>query len=212
MAGPARFVYNAPTRMAIEIREHKPGKDVRDFIDAGFEVFRSDPMWVPPLDFEFKERLSPKHNPFFNRAEVALFTAWKDEKLAGRCSATIDREHIKLWKDDTGFFGFFDTIDDHDVAHSAHDAAEAWLKAPRHEAHDWPALALRQRRDRLPDRRLRLPAQPPDGALARYQAKLIEGCGLREGEGPPLLEIPRQPAISRPRDQGMGDTSRPYPR
>src|ERR1700690_4049125 len=102
--------------MTIEIREHRPGKDVGDFINAGFEVFRSDPMWVPPLDMEFKERLSPKHNPFFARADVTLFTAWKNGRIAGRCSATIDREHIRVWNDDTGFFGFFDTIDDQEVA------------------------------------------------------------------------------------------------
>jgi len=114
--------------MAIEIREHKPGKDLNDFVRAGFEVFRDDPMWVPPLDFELKERLSPKTNPFFSRADVTLFTAWKDGKLVGRCSATIDREHIKVWNDDTGFFGFFDTIDDADVAKALMDAAERWLR------------------------------------------------------------------------------------
>jgi hypothetical protein len=113
----------------VEIREHTPGKDVKDFIRAGFVVFADDPMWVPPLDFEFKERLSPKHNPFFKRAEVALFTAWKDGKLAGRCSATIDREYLKLWKDDTGFFGFFDTIEDQDVANALMRSAEKWLSS-----------------------------------------------------------------------------------
>ena len=33
-----------------------------------------------------------------------------------------------LWKDDTGFFGFFDTIDDKDVAQALLDAAEKWLR------------------------------------------------------------------------------------
>jgi hypothetical protein len=166
--------------MAIEIREHKPGKDVRDFIDAAFEVFRSDPMWVPPLDFEFKERLSPKHNPFFNRAEVALFTAWKDKKLVGRCSATIDREHLKLWKDDTGFFGFFDTIDDHDVAKALMNAAEAWLKSHGMKRMIGPlSLYANDEIGCL----IEGFDYPPNLMMAhsqKYQGKLIEECGCEK--------------------------------
>ncbi len=114
--------------MAVIIREHHPRGDIKPFIDAGHEVFRGDPNWVPPLDFELRERLSPKKNPFFKRAEVTLFTAWKDGRLVGRCSAQIDREHLRIWKDDTGFFGFFDTIDDVEVAQKLLDAAENWLR------------------------------------------------------------------------------------
>ncbi len=115
--------------MAITIREHKPGKDVRDFIRAGHVVFEGDPSWVPPLDFELKERLHPKKNPFFHRAEATLFTAWKGGRLVGRCSAQVDHEHLKVWNDQTGFFGFFDTIDDDEVGRKLLNAAAAWLKA-----------------------------------------------------------------------------------
>lgn len=114
--------------MAVTIREHRPGTDIGPFIQAGHEVFRGDSTWVPPLHFELKERLSPKKNPFFKRADVTLFTAWKDGRVVGRCSAQIDSEHLKLWKDDTGFFGFFDTIDDEEVGRALIDAASGWLK------------------------------------------------------------------------------------
>jgi hypothetical protein len=114
--------------MTITIREHAPGLDIQAFIQAGHEVFRGDPSWVPPLHFELRERLDPRKNPFFARADVALFTAWRDGRLVGRCSAQVDREHLRLWKDDTGFFGFFDTIDDPAVGRALIDAAAAWLR------------------------------------------------------------------------------------
>ena len=117
--------------MPIEIRSHTPGVDLKDFIQAAHVVFEGDASWVPPLDFDIRGRLSPKKNPFFQRGEVALFTAWKDGKLVGRTSATVDREHLRLWKDDTGFFGFFDTIDDPEVAQALLKAAEGWLKEAR---------------------------------------------------------------------------------
>jgi len=114
--------------MAIIIREHTPGKDVADFVRAGHVVFEGDPSWVPPLDFELRERLHPKKNPFFNRAEATLFTAWKDGRLVGRCSAQVDHEHLKVWKDDTGFFGFFDTLDDDEVGRRLLESAADWLR------------------------------------------------------------------------------------
>jgi len=166
--------------MGIEIREHTPGKDVNDFIQAAFEVFRSDPMWVPPLDFEFKERLSPKHNPFFARADVTLFTAWKDGKLAGRCSATIDREWLKVWKDDCGFFGFFDTIDDQEVANALMTAAERWLKSKGLKRMIGPlSLYANDEIGCLVEGF----DYPPNLMMAhsqKYQAKLIEGTGCEK--------------------------------
>jgi hypothetical protein len=114
--------------MTIEIRTHTPGKDVDDFIRAAYVVFADDPNWVAPLNMMIKEQLSPKKNPLFEHAESGLFTAWKDGKLVGRVSATIDQGHLKRYNDATGFFGFFDTIDDAEVARTLIDAAAAWLK------------------------------------------------------------------------------------
>jgi hypothetical protein len=117
-----------PAPMGVTIRQHAPGKDVKPFLRAAHEVFLGDPAWVPPLDLDMKQRLDPKKNPFFKRADVVLFTAWRGGRVVGRCSAQVDREHLRLWKDDCGFFGFFDTVDDVEVAQALIDAATAWLR------------------------------------------------------------------------------------
>jgi hypothetical protein len=115
--------------VTVEIREHAPGKDVGDFLRAARVVFAGDPAWVTPLDMDMKERLDPKKNPFFDHGEAVLLTAWKGGELVGRCSAQIDREHLARHQDDTGFFGFFDTVDDPEVARALLSHAEAWLAA-----------------------------------------------------------------------------------
>ena len=102
--------------MSVEIKQHQPGQDLKDFIGVAFEVYGDDPAWVPPLNMEITDRLTPEKNPFFEHAEVALFTAWKDEKAVGRISAQIDHEHLRIHSDNAGFFGFFDTINDQEVA------------------------------------------------------------------------------------------------
>jgi hypothetical protein len=115
--------------VTVEIREHAPGKDVSHFLRAARVVFAGDPAWVTPLDMDMKERLDPKKNPFFDHGEAVLLTAWRGGELVGRCSAQIDREHLARHQDDTGFFGFFDTVDDPEVARALLSHAEAWLAA-----------------------------------------------------------------------------------
>ncbi|UJR79829.1 hypothetical protein [Sandaracinus amylolyticus] len=113
--------------MAIEIREHVPGQDLSDFLRVPRIVYAGDPNWVQPLDFEMKQRLTPGKNPFFHRGELALFTAWKDGRLVGRISAQLDHEHLRKYEDRTGFFGFFDTVDDDEVGKALVDAASKWV-------------------------------------------------------------------------------------
>jgi GNAT superfamily N-acetyltransferase len=114
--------------LAVEIRELQPGKDVDDFVRAGYEVFGDDPSWVAPLELVLRERLDPAKDPFYRHADVTLFTAWKDGRLAGRASATVDRNWLATWHDETGHFGYFDTRDDQEVASALLQAAEDWLR------------------------------------------------------------------------------------
>jgi len=114
--------------MSVEIRQHRPGTGLRDFVGFHHELFRGDPAWIAPLDMEVKDRLTPGKNPFFQHAEAMLFTAWRGGRMVGRISAQICHEHLRIHQDDAGFFGFFDTIDDQEVASALLDAAAEWLR------------------------------------------------------------------------------------
>ncbi|HXS17758.1 MAG TPA: hypothetical protein VN764_11245 [Polyangiaceae bacterium] len=112
---------------SIEVQMHPKGSGIADFLEVAHIVFRNDPNWVPPLNIMQKDQLSPK-SPFFQHAEVVLFTARRNGQLVGRCSAQIDREHLKRYEDATGFFGFLDTVDDVEVVQALLAAAKSWLK------------------------------------------------------------------------------------
>lgn len=112
----------------VDIRQTPMGGDIRDFLDVVDVVYEGDPRYIRPLDFEQKERLDPKKNPFFEHGEGAVFTAYKGGRCVGRCSAQIDREHIARYKEDVGFFGFLDTVEDEEVCTALLSRAERWLK------------------------------------------------------------------------------------
>ena len=114
--------------MALEIRETAIGGKLNDFLNVVDYVYRGDPKYVRPLDMEMKDRLSLK-NPFFEHAEGVIFTAHRNGWCVGRITAQLDREHLKRYNDDTGSFGFLDTIDDAEVAKALLDAASNWLRA-----------------------------------------------------------------------------------
>ena len=164
--------------MGVEIRRHTPGADTADFVRAGYEVFRDDPAWIAPLQMMIGDRLNPKKEPFHKHAEVALFTAWKDGRLVGRTSATVDRVWLDTWKDDTGHFGYFDTVDDVEVARALIAEAEAWLKARGMKRMNGPmSLSASQEVGVLVDGF----EHPPVLDMAhsrRYQGALAEASGL----------------------------------
>ncbi len=166
--------------MSIEIREHAPGSDVKDFIDAGHVVFRDDPAFVPPLDFEIGERLSPRHNPFFTRGEATYFTAWRDGKVVGRTTASVDREYLRLWKDDTGFFGLFDTIEDEAVARGLLDRAEHWLRGKGMTRVLGPAGLYMNEEVGLLIEGHEHPPQLSMGHSRAWQSRLAEACGYEK--------------------------------
>ena len=166
--------------MSIEIKEHPPGGDISDFLRAAHLVFANDPAWVPPLDFDMKERMNPKKNPLFDHADAMLFTAWRDGKLAGRVAASVDHDWQKLWKDDTGHFGFFDTVDDAEVAGALLEAAEAWLRKQGVKRVNGPmSLSANEEIGLLVDGFDKPPVLMMAHSTA-YQGRLAEACGYEK--------------------------------
>ena len=111
----------------VEIRRVR-GRGLRDFLDVVATVYDGDPHYVRPLDRDVSDRVSPRANPFFEHGDAALFTAHRRGRCVGRISASIDRGHLRRYHDRTGFFGFFDTIDDRDVSRTLLARAESWLR------------------------------------------------------------------------------------
>ena len=118
----------APTA-AVSVTPVSGKRDLELFIRLPRRLYQDNPNWVPPLLHFQREMFSPRHNPFFEHAEVQLFLARRDGRVAGRISAQIDHEHNRYHNEKTGFFGFFECIDDSEVASALLATAEEWLRA-----------------------------------------------------------------------------------
>jgi hypothetical protein len=105
-----------------EIIEVKTPRDLDDFIKLPFSIYSQDPLFVPPLIMDMRERFSQK-NPFFLHANVKYFLAKQKGKLSGRVASIVDHRHTEFHNDKVGFFGFFESVNDYSVASSLLDAA-----------------------------------------------------------------------------------------
>jgi hypothetical protein len=112
----------------VEVRQFPMGAQRDDFLNVVDYIYRDDPAYVRPLDMEQKDRLNPRKNPFFEHGEGTVFCAYRNGWCVGRVTAQIDREHLDLYHDATGFFGFLDTVDDEEVARDLLSSAESWLR------------------------------------------------------------------------------------
>ncbi len=110
-----------------EIIEVKTPRDLDDFIKLPFSIYSQDPLFVPPLIMDMRERFSQK-NPFFLHANVKYFLAKQKGKLSGRVASIVDHRHTEFHNDKVGFFGFFESVNDYSVASSLLDAASEELR------------------------------------------------------------------------------------
>lgn len=115
--------------MKITIQPVDSSKTRRDFLKVPYYVYSQDPFWVAPLLMEERDRINPKKNPFFQNGEAAFWVAYVDAKPVGRISAQINFLHNERYQEKTGHFGYFDCIDNADVASALFKEAQLYLSS-----------------------------------------------------------------------------------
>jgi len=114
--------------MTVTVRQIESKSDRRRFVNVPWTVHANDRAWVPPLKQDVLDTLNPRKNPFFEHGEAALFLAERNGDAVGRITAHTNRLHNEYHKDKTGFFGFFESVDDEAVSKSLMSTAEEWLR------------------------------------------------------------------------------------
>lgn len=110
----------------LEVSPVRSKADLKAFMKLPWRIYRDDPQWVPPLLGELEQVLDPKGHPFHEHAEVALFLARLEGAVVGRVSASINHLYNDFHDAKVGNFGFFECIDDLEVARALLDTAFDW--------------------------------------------------------------------------------------
>jgi len=112
---------------SVEILPVTTPAELERFIRLPMRLNAGDPNWIAPLMLERREALSPRHNPFFEHADVQFWLACRGGRDVGRISAQIDHLARTDPAAPAGYFGMIAAEDDAEIFAALFAAAEAWL-------------------------------------------------------------------------------------
>jgi GNAT superfamily N-acetyltransferase len=115
------------TQQDLDIEEIKTHHDLMAFIRFPWEIYNGDRYWVPPIIKDQLLKFSPNH-PFRFHAEMTLVLAKRKGQIVGRIAGIVDHHYIDYHQERVGFFGFFESISDSQVAEALLSKVRGWLK------------------------------------------------------------------------------------
>jgi GNAT superfamily N-acetyltransferase len=103
-------------------------RDLTNFINLPYQLYKNDPLWVPPLRDEQRSQFDPLRNPLLDHCEWQLFLLENEGKIVGRIAAFIDLLAVNFWKQRIGLFGYYESIPDPTASHLLLETARHWLQ------------------------------------------------------------------------------------
>ena len=110
----------------VEIRKVTTKRELKQFIQFYYDLYRGSEQAVPYLFFDEMATLRRDKNPSFECCEADYFLALRDNKVVGRVAAIINRRANEQWKVKLVRFGWLDFIDDLEVSTALLNAVEQW--------------------------------------------------------------------------------------
>lgn len=120
------------------LKEVKTSSDAKIWLHLDREIYRDAPNWVCPLDGDIEKVFDSELNHLFEDGEAIRWIAIDEHgKSVGRIAAFYNREQARV-NDNMGCCGFFESINNQEVANLLFDAARKWLSERGLEGMDGP--------------------------------------------------------------------------
>lgn len=111
---------------SIQIKRVETKKDLKQFIEFHYDLYKGNPYDVPNLYSDEVNTLSKDKNAAFDFCEAEYFLALKEGKIVGRVAAIINHKANEKWKKKDVRFGWIDFIDDIEVSRALFEAVEEY--------------------------------------------------------------------------------------
>ncbi|MBG0771419.1 MAG: hypothetical protein H0S82_06900 [Anaerolineaceae bacterium] len=106
----------------------KDRKHRQAFIQFPFDLYRDNPLWVPPMRMEMRKIFRPDY-AFYQYGEAAFLLALdEDGRVLGRLAVANNHRYNDFHKTKTAFFYYFETIDDQAVANALFEHGFEWAR------------------------------------------------------------------------------------
>ena len=122
----------------MQIIQVEDKKSVDAFHQLPYTIYKNDRNWVPPLRMMVENIFNPEKNNALKNGSACRWLVEKGGQFVGRISAFVTDTYSYSFEQPTGGVGFFECVDDQQVANLLFDTAIAWLKEKGMEAVDGP--------------------------------------------------------------------------
>ena len=133
--------YSKKNQAMIQIEAANTRAEIKKFMMFPFKLYKDNPYWVSPLLMDIRHVLGintfvdgllgakGKH-PFYSYGNMQLYVAKKNGEIVGRIAAISNDRYNEVHPNEggVGFFGFFECVNDQEVANALFDQAKSWLK------------------------------------------------------------------------------------
>jgi len=101
------------------------------FLSFPWRIYGDDPLWVPPLLPQRAATIDPERGLFFKRGEAEFFIAWRDGQPLGTICAAEDPPTNEGRGKRECLFGFFECLEEYEVAEALLNTVRSWAKQRR---------------------------------------------------------------------------------
>ena len=114
--------------MSVNIVKVESKKQLKNFIEFGYKLYKDSPYYVPELYSDLMNTLRRDRNAAFEFCEADYFLAYRDGNIAGRIAVIINKRANEKWNTKAARFGWVDFIDDNEVVDALFATAERWAR------------------------------------------------------------------------------------
>jgi hypothetical protein len=108
-------------------------RDIRNFIQFPFDLYRDNRYWVPPMRAEMRMLMNKDKHPFYQHSDADFFLAERDGEIVGRIAAISNTRSNQAMDRNTAFFYFFESIDEKTVSEALFSKVFGWAKERGHD-------------------------------------------------------------------------------
>ena len=114
--------------MTLEFKQMITRREKEDFLTFVWQFYKDDPVWVPPLMPDVRERVDVKRGSWFKSGIAEFFLVYQEEQPVGRFSIGIDEKANQSGQKKEAVFGFFEVVEEYRIAEEMFAFMEEWAR------------------------------------------------------------------------------------
>lgn len=112
----------------IELVDTHSKKQVHEFVQFHYDLYRKCPQWVPPFYSDIEMMLNKEKHPFYEHSDADFFVAKRGGEVVGRVAVMENKSYNQYHNAHQGVFYLYDSIDDQEVTNKLFERAFDWAR------------------------------------------------------------------------------------